>query len=368
MAISEKDRKTIVGILKKKTGFEWTSNDNGVYCNVILNASDRWAGARIFQETLKTNGIPAPKHVSSSIRGMNTGQARVSAGFTSNSALLELLKDVEPSSAMQATQLEKDNAQIAAMLGKKTGFSWSSDVDGVYCSAILDAQDRFEGERIFRDILHKHGIPEPQDVDSSIRGMGYGQAKLSVKFTSASALTTLLDESADTQQLQDIPNVNEPVADESADTQQLQDIPNVNEPVARAVAQALELCTTYYKHFKADFCTEAEKLSSDDCTLDLGIRKCYHVHKMMSILVNPSETSDVNKMKAFVAAFKEAKPVIDQRRDHPAITFLKAIATIITMGLAQFLGGIWNVRGQEVTQKIAKNVIDGDLSDFSPTS
>jgi len=110
---------------------------------------------------------------------------------------------------------------------------------------------------------------------------------------------------------------------------------------AKAVQKALTICTTYYNHFKKDIREQAETLTADDKTLDLGVRKCYHVKKMIRILENSSEPNNKKKMQDFIAAYKEAKPVVEERRDHPAMTFLKCIATLITVGLAQLLGGLW---------------------------
>ncbi|KTD04806.1 hypothetical protein OQJ19_08515 [Fluoribacter gormanii] len=198
MAIGEKDRKSIIDILKRKTGFDWTSDENGVYCKVILNAVDRFEGERIFMDILKKNGIPKPQNVGSSIRGMKKGQAEVSVEYTLNSVLIELLKDTEPSSDKDAiSTCLKNNAQVAAMLEKKTGFLWRSDVDGVYCRTLLKASDRYEGERILMDILKKNGIPIPQNVDSSIRGIEKGMAEVSAEFTAVSVLEALFKEATE---------------------------------------------------------------------------------------------------------------------------------------------------------------------------
>ncbi|WP_454782288.1 hypothetical protein [Legionella sp. WA2022007384] len=116
MAISGKDRAAIIDVLKKKTGFEWASDENRVYCKVILNASDRLEGERLFMSILQKNRIPNPQNLDSSVRGMKKGHAEVSAEFTSISVLEVLFKDsslLEQKKSVDAK--EKTDSQVATL-------------------------------------------------------------------------------------------------------------------------------------------------------------------------------------------------------------------------------------------------------------
>lgn len=193
MALKESDTQKIAEMLKKKTGVEWTSDANGVYCDVILNASDRFEGERIFLDLFKQNGMSAPDGLDSSLRGMEEGQAQIFARFTSNTTLLELLEAASGTPEQEKrTNLEKENAQIAALLKEKTGFNWTSNADGVSCTAILDAHDRAEGESKFLQFLKKNGVPAPDIVDSSLRGMDDGKAEITAEFKANPGLLAFL--------------------------------------------------------------------------------------------------------------------------------------------------------------------------------
>jgi hypothetical protein len=107
-------------------------------------------------------------------------------------------------------------------------------------------------------------------------------------------------------------------------------------------------------------------LKKENFSFNLAVQKYGMVSKMFDILSegkkNENLTNDsINQcITNFKKAFKESKPLLTQSRDSRSIRFLKAIAVILSFGLAQKFG-IWRVRGSEYTDKI-NNILPDTIS------
>ncbi|WED43101.1 hypothetical protein [Legionella cardiaca] len=63
MGIGEKNNKEIAKRLSQATGFNWSGDEDGVYCGATLNAADKMLAEAIFKKNLQTNGIPIPTNI-----------------------------------------------------------------------------------------------------------------------------------------------------------------------------------------------------------------------------------------------------------------------------------------------------------------
>lgn len=125
------------------------------------------------------------------------------------------------------------------------------------------------------------------------------------------------------------------------------------------IQQLLNICIKYRNHFNPKTQRDAENIAENNNPQfkSLGVRKCYLINQLITIL--SSNTTNEEKLFRFTEAFKNVKPVIEQRQDSFAIKFLKAVATILSLGTLIFFG-IWQVKGRELAKKVDQAL--GNLS------
>jgi hypothetical protein len=95
---------------------------------------------------------------------------------------------------------------------------------------------------------------------------------------------------------------------------------------------------------------QATHLPKPSVALAKAVEKYRAVTQLTACLQTPIQTAAA-QIQAFSQQFSAAKPVIEQDRDSWAMTFLKGVATVFSLGAA-ILCGIWRVKGQAVTQNI----------------
>lgn len=128
------------------------------------------------------------------------------------------------------------------------------------------------------------------------------------------------------------------------------------------------LCWTIIKpksmaHFVT---TKAKNLVIEDKNLRMAIDKYSSVNEMQNTLYTVKPAA--KQLADFSQVFYFRKTVIEQRRDTPTKTFLKAVTTILSAGLA-ILFGIWTVKGKVVANRMAKvlHTVNAKQSLSSPT-
>ncbi len=106
---------------------------------------------------------------------------------------------------------------------------------------------------------------------------------------------------------------------------------------------------------------------------DLWVSKFNGVQSLIDILnempeqkkkkedMTPDEINDYVKKQRevltdFQKQFDNVRPVIEERNDSLAMTVIKVIATILTLGIGAAAFGIWDVRGGKVAEGIDNNL------------
>lgn len=139
----------------------------------------------------------------------------------------------------------------------------------------------------------------------------------------------------------------------------------LDSPETQKIAKLLSFCTPYLTHLqqeivknnpkeKFDF-TQPLSLENNHDVVDILTRRKYNSVQNLIKILNNSGQQDEQKLSLFASAYKINKLLIETRRDHAGITFLKGVATVISFGIAALLG-IWNVKGKDLTQQIDSSI------------
>ena len=205
MAFTTEIFEKIVKNLREKTGLEWGINAqaNSVYCTTIIpfnlevgietikKAEDK------FQATLEKNGIVSGGfRTSSRVKNLQGGRdLQIKMEYSSNSALMGLLKAADPASAKQLeTQFEKEHLQIAFMLREKTKKKWTSDANGVYCQTNLEVKPDVSVTHTFKSYIKGIVGLAPESV-KKVTSPGAGEGAVSAEYIQPSNLKILLKQS-----------------------------------------------------------------------------------------------------------------------------------------------------------------------------
>ena len=91
-----------------------------------------------------------------------------------------------------------------------------------------------------------------------------------------------------------------------------------------------------------------------DPVFKLTIQKHQAVSSFIDILKNPFTNSE-EKISEFKKSFRAHKETLQERRDNAGMTFLKGVATVLTLGLAM-LSNLWKTKGDELTENMEKTI------------
>jgi hypothetical protein len=91
-------------------------------------------------------------------------------------------------------------------------------------------------------------------------------------------------------------------------------------------------------------------LSNPSESLTSALKKYQVVNELQQNLKNPVKTA-ITQVADFNDQFQAKREVLEKNRDSLSITFMKAVATVLTVGFAIFCG-IWNVHGKISAKQI----------------
>lgn len=100
---------------------------------------------------------------------------------------------------------------------------------------------------------------------------------------------------------------------------------------------------------------QARHLPKPSVPLARAIDKYRAVTTLQNSLKTPIKTVNA-QLQDFSQQFQANRTVIEKDRDSLAMKFVKGVATLLSLGSAMLLLGIWKIKGKDVSQKISETL------------